>query len=152
MPALAGLLKGQDRRLWEPAAEAMVAAGPEAAAQAVGVLLGRLGSDDEQTLVAAAGVLGHIAAQVPAGEARQAAVRGLTGLMGSLDRGVRKAAIECLGGLGPQAEPAAPAIEEALSEPRLYDAAAAALRKIRPGRPVRVRPKLDDLPELEGLE
>ena len=152
VPALAGLLKGQDRRLWEQAAEAMVAAGPDGAAQAVGVLLGHLRADDVETVVAAAGVLGRVAAQVPAGEARQAAVRGLASLMGSLDRGVRKAAIEALGSLGPQAEPAATAIEEALSEPRLYDAAAAALRKIRPDRPVRVKPKLDDLPELEGLE
>lgn len=142
VPALTAILKSGDTSLWDPVASALMAAGPAGQSAAVTALAEAIVSPKSPAAPAIA-ILSEIGPGAVEEETKQVAIRAAIGVLGSKSIDMQISAAECLGGFGPDAKEAVPALERAYLETPLREAARAALESIRPGVPVQVRPEMD---------
>ena len=132
-------LRHDDPRTVNAACAALSAIDPGQRTPVIDALCRNTAAHDQAVARLAVEKLIELTAEGSEPEQRRA-VAALAAALRSAEGDMIRTIIVALGAFGKQSEPAAGLIEEAIWAGRFRDEAAAAMKRIRPGRPVRLQP------------
>lgn len=134
-------LKHKDGKVVNAACRALVAIDETKKALAFDAWLRNVGSADEAAACQAMDTLSREAARSSDRKLRERAVTTLVEALRNRKGAAKRIAIVSLGRIGPDAEPGAGLIQEVIYGKAFRNEAIEAMKKIRPGKPVQLKPK-----------
>lgn len=151
---LAKALKHSDTNVRNAACTALMTIDKTKESAVITALAESVRSSDENAARAAATTLSRFGPKVEQRALRMDAVAALVEVLRGGSEEMKQTAMVCLSAFGPEAEPAANLIQEAIFAGKFRDDAIAAMKKVRPGKPIQLRPKIeeeedDDMPDLD---
>jgi len=142
---LVKMLKHKDGRVVNAACRALLAIDESKRVAVMGAWGGNIRSTDEGAACQAADMLSKAAAASSDAGLRRNAVLALVDALRNRKGALKRTAIIGLGRMGPEAEPGAKLIQEVIYGKEFRNEAIEAMKKIRPGKPIQLKPKAGGL-------